>query len=397
MPDEVLEAFVRQYIESQDLPEVVFSWQGGEPTLLGLNFFSKVVELQKQYANGKKVDNAFQTNGMLLDDWWCEFLTEHGFLVGLSIDGPGKLHNRYRVDKRGKPTFEAVMHGLELLRKHKTRFNTLTVVNDTNSRHPLEVYHFLKEVGDGFMQFIPLVERVPEREARDLGLKFGTPPGPVKHDGVSKVTAWSVKPENYAKFTLRIFDEWVRQDVGKVFVQFFDVSLGNWMGVGSGLCQFAPECGFAGAMEHNGDLYACDHYVYPQYRLGNILDTPLAELMESERQRKFGKAKSDTLQAYCMNCDYQFACNGDCPKHRFGQTPEGKPGLSYLCPAYKRIFQHIDPFMRFMANMARAGHAPALIMGHLSQEERLNEGRKVKRNDPCLCGSGKKYKKCCGF
>jgi uncharacterized protein len=395
MPNEVLEAFVRQYIESQDFPKVVFSWQGGEPTLLGLDFFSKVVELQKQYANGKKVNNAFQTNGILLDDRWCEFLTEHGFLVGLSIDGPRKLHNRYRVDKRGKPTFEAAMRGLGFLKKHKTRFNTLTVVNDTNSRHPLEVYHFLREVGEGFMQFIPLVERLPERKARELGLKFEMPPVQGKHNAASKVTAWSVKPEHFGEFYVRIFDQWVRQDVGKVFVQFFDVALGNWMGVGPGLCQFAPECGLAGAMEHNGDLYPCDHYVYPQYRLGNILNTPLAEFMESDQQKKFGKDKSDTLQKYCWNCAFRFACNGDCPKHRFTQTPAGKPGLSYLCPAYKRIFQHMDRFMRFMAYMVRAGRPPALIMEHLTQKERLNKRGEVKRNDPCSCGSGKKYKKCC--
>lgn len=269
MPHDVLEAYVRQYIASQDLPEVMFFWQGGEPTLLGIDFFRKVVGLQKRYANGKKINNAFQTNGVLLDDRWGQFLTEHGFLVGLSIDGPEELHNRYRVDKRGRPTFDAVMRGLEFLRKHKTRFNTLTVVHEANSRQPLEVYRFLKEVGEGFMQFIPLVERMPDEEARTLGLKLGMPPVPGKRQA-HQLTPWSVKPKHFGEFYLQIFDEWVRQDVGKVFVQFFDVALGNWMGVGSGLCQFAPTCGHAGAIEHNGDLYGCDHYVYPNYRLGNI-------------------------------------------------------------------------------------------------------------------------------
>lgn len=397
MSSEVLEAFVRQYIASQDLPEVVFSWQGGEPTLLGIDFFGKVVELQKKYSNGKNVNNAFQTNGVLLDDRWCEFLTKHGFLVGLSIDGPEELHNRYRVDKQGKPTFDAVMNGIAHLKKHKTQFNTLTVVNDDNSRHPLEVYRFLREVCEGFMQFIPLVERIQDEEAKTLDLKLGMPPGPGKQDGASQVTTWSVKPKRFGEFYIQIFDEWVRQDVGKVFVQFFDVALGNWMGVGSGLCSFAPTCGHASALEHNGDLYACDHYVYPRYRLGNILKTPLTELMESGPQHEFGNGKLDALPKYCLDCDVRFACNGDCPKHRFGRTPDGELGLSYLCAAYNCIFHYMDPFMRFMARMAEMGRPPALVMDYLSQQEQPSKWGKVKRNDPCPCGSRKKYKRCCGF
>ncbi|RLC27962.1 MAG: anaerobic sulfatase maturase, partial [Deltaproteobacteria bacterium] len=241
MSSEVLEAFVRQYIALQDAPEVQFTWQGGEPTLLGVELFRRVVELQKKYANGKKVSNSIQTNGILLDDRWCEFLTDNGFLVGLSIDGPRKLHDLYRVDKRQRPTFDRVMRSLEFLKKHDTEFNTLTVVNNANSRYPLEVYRFLKEVGKGFMQFIPLVERKPDKEARELGLELGMPPVPGEKDTTSCVTPWSVKPDQFGEFYVQIFDEWVRQDVGKYFIQFFDVALGNWMGHGSTLCIFAQE------------------------------------------------------------------------------------------------------------------------------------------------------------
>lgn len=396
MSNEVLESFIRQYIASQDFSEVMFSWQGGEPTLLGVNFFRKVIELQKRYANGKKMSNALQTNGVLLDDSWCEFLAENRFLVGLSIDGPRDLHDCFRVDKHQRPTFDSVMKGVEFLKKHNTQFNTLTVVNDINSRQPLKVYRFLKEVGEGFMQFIPLVERKPGKEAKELGLDLSMPPVQSEEDNESSVTEWSVKPGQFGEFYIQIFDEWVRCDVGKVFVQFFDVALGNWMGLGSGLCQFAPTCGHASVLEHNGDLYSCDHYVYPQYKLGNILERPLDELMDSNLQRQFGRNKLDLLPQDCISCEVRFACNGECPKHRFLRTYSREPGLSYLCSAYKRIFGHMDPYMQVMARIVSSGDEASLIMDYVADEDRQKRFKTAKRNEPCPCGSGKKFKNCCG-
>jgi len=276
MSDEMLEEYIRQYIQDQPVPEINFAWQGGEPTLLGMEFFRKVVELQQKYAGGRKISNALQTNGTLLDNEWCEFLAAHKFLIGLSIDGPRELHDQYRVDKRQKPTFDAVMRGLELLRRHKVDFNTLTVVNRANSQQPLEIYRFLKEIGSEFLQFIPLVERRAYAQSNTPGFDFAEPPEP-GHPGdpQSPVTEWSVEAKSYGNFLCAIFDEWVRQDVGRVFVQLFDAALGNWMELGSSLCVFAEKCGAALAIEHNGDLYSCDHYVYPKYHLGNILNQSL--------------------------------------------------------------------------------------------------------------------------
>jgi len=396
MPPDVLEAFIQQYIATQDIPEIGFSWQGGEPTLLGPEFFSRVVELQKKYADGKEITNAIQTNGTLLDDGWGEFLARNNFLVGLSLDGPRELHDLYRVDRQGHPTFDRVMSGAAKLKKHGVKFNILTVVNDANSRRPLEVYRFLKSIGDGFIQFIPLVERHPGKEVRELGLELQTPPLPGEPEAEVSVTPASVRPGQLAEFYFRIFDEWVRQDVGRVFVQFFDVALANLMGLGAGLCQFAPTCGHAGALEHNGDLYACDHYVYPRYRLGNILDRPLGELMDSAGQRRFGLAKRDSLPMECLDCEVRFACNGDCPKHRFKKTAAGEGTLSYLCSAYKLIFKHMSPFMRVMANLLASGREAAGVMAWAKEESRRERLRSISRNDPCVCGSGKKYKKCCG-
>lgn len=363
MSDEVLEAYIRQYISQQDVPEVNFAWQGGEPTLLGTGFFRKVVTLQNQYAQEKKISNAFQTNGTLLDDEWCAFLAENRFLVGLSIDGPPKLHNAYRVDKKGGDSYEKVARGLKLLKKHGVEFNTLTVVNRRNSQKPLEVYRFLKEIGSGFIQFIPLVERLSDVESRELGLDLAMPPLTDANDRDRlPVTDWSVEPGQYGAFLVAIFDEWVKQDVGKVFVQLFDTALGNWIGAGSSLCVFAEKCGTALAMEHNGDVYSCDHYVYPRYKLGNILNGSLREMVDSHQQRKFGNDKSDSLPDYCRKCEVRFACNGECPKHRFLFTPDGEPGLNYLCTAYKRFFNHIDPAMRIMRDLLRQNRAPAEII-----------------------------------
>ena len=362
MSDEVLESYVRQYIAAQNVPEIHFAWQGGEPTLLGVGFFRKVVEFQKKYAGGKTINNAIQTNGTLLDDEWCEFLAEHRFLVGVSVDGPPKLHDAYRVDKKGDATYEKVILGIRRLQKHGVEFNTLTVVNRVNSKKPLEVYRFLKEIGSGFIQFIPLVERLADAEAIKLGLDLAAPPRVDEEGARLPVTEWSVEPEQYGKFLTTIFDEWVKQDVGKVFVQLFDVALGNWMGMGGGLCVFSENCGSALAMEHNGDVYSCDHYVYPRYKLGNLLNQDLGAMAASEEQRAFGQAKSATLPEYCRSCEVRFACHGECPKHRFLRTPDGEAGLNYLCRAYKRFFTHVDPSMRKMAALLQARRPAAEIM-----------------------------------
>lgn len=394
MNDEVLESYIRQYIEAQDVPEIDFAWQGGEPTLLGVEFFAKVVALQKKYAAGKTIRNAFQTNGVLLNDDWGRFLGSNHFLVGLSIDGPAELHDYYRVDKGQQPTFARVMRGIDALKKHHVEFNTLTVVNRKNSYEPLAVYRFLKEVGSGFMQFIPVVERktsfvqIQGVAARDQA----------SSDPESLVTDWSVEAKQYGKFLNAIFDEWVRNDVGKYFVQLFDVALESWVGLESSLCVFRQSCGSAMAIEHNGDLYSCDHFVYPEHKLGNILNASMLDLAESEQQKSFGMAKLDALPAYCQRCDVRFACNGECPKHRFATTPQGEPGLNYLCSAYKSFFNHIDPAMRFMAQELQAGRSPQNVMAWLGAGRKKTVPQKTGtgRNDICICGSGLKYKKCCG-
>ncbi|MCI0538986.1 MAG: anaerobic sulfatase maturase [Verrucomicrobiales bacterium] len=342
MSDEVLESYVRQQIEAQPEGEILFAWQGGEPTLLGVPFFERAVELERRHAQGRPVRNALQTNGTLLDDVWGEFLHREEFLVGLSIDGPQPLHDRYRVDKGSKPTFDRVMQGLSMLRKHAVEFNTLSVIHRENAQKPLEVYRFLKEIGSAFLQFIPLVDRVPGSASRAQGWTHAPPPQ--EHTAKeSQVAAWSVLPEDYGEFLVSIFNEWVRQDVGKTFVQLFDVALGIWMGYPAGLCLFGETCGNAVALEHNGDVFSCDHFVYPEYKLGNLLNTGLGELVGSLKQRSFGRSKADTLPEYCLRCDVRFACNGECPKNRFATTPDGQPGLNYLCPAYKRFFRHVDP------------------------------------------------------
>jgi len=358
----VLESYIRQYIQGQPGEEVHFAWQGGEPTLLGVEFFRQAVMFQRKHAGGKKIHNALQTNGTLLDDGWGEFLASNGFLVGLSLDGPRALHDQYRVDKGRKPTFDSVLKGRDVLRKHGVEFNTLTVVNRANSQAPQEVYRFLKEAGGGFMQFIPLVELRPAGTTA-AGLDFAEPPDPARPEESGEVvTAESVEPGQFGDFLCAIFNEWVRQDVGRVFVQLFDVALGNWMGLGSSLCVFAEKCGTALAVEHNGDVYSCDHYVYPKYRLGNLLNQSLGGMVRSAQQRAFGADKLTSLPNYCRTCEVRFACNGECPKHRFMRTPDGEAGLNYLCPAYKKFFHHIDPHMRAMGQLLHEGRAAAEIM-----------------------------------
>jgi uncharacterized protein len=385
MPDAVLETFVRDYIAAQDVPVVTFAWQGGEPTLLGLDFFRRVVDLQRRHANGRRIENAIQTNGILVDDGWAAFFAEYAFLVGLSIDGPRELHDRYRVDRGGAPTFDRVMKGAEALKRQGAAFNTLTVVHRDNARAPLDVYRFLKEAGSGFLQFIPIVERLdgPGLSQPDVA-------------GVGRVAAWSVDPVDWGGFLCAIFDEWVRHDVGRVFVQMFDVALESWYRGDASLCVFSETCGRALAVEHNGDLYSCDHYVFPAFRLGNMMDTPVGELVSSPAQQRFGDGKRDRLPEFCRRCAVRFACHGECPKNRFVTTPDGEPGLNYLCAGYKRFFTHIDAAMRFMANELAHERAPADVMEWAGAQDRQRAAAAAGRNDPCPCGSGKKFKRCCG-
>lgn len=364
MKPEVLEAYIRDYIAAQPSPVVSFAWQGGEPTLAGIDFFRQVVDLQQRYAQGRTIENALQTNGTLLDDEWGEFLAENRFLVGLSIDGPAHLHDAYRVDKGNQPTFKKVIAGLGLLKKHGVEFNTLTTVHRKNSAQPLEVYRFLRSVGSGYIQFIPIVERdasLAFAEANGLWLA----PPPVPDDGDSpdtQVTEWSVRPADFGRFLCAIFDEWVQRDVGKIFVQHFDAALANWLGRPAGVCVFSETCGRAMAVEHNGDVFSCDHFVYPRYKLGNLLNSSLVQLVDSPKQEAFGLQKSSTLPRYCRECPVRFACHGECPKHRFLSTPDGEPGLNYLCAGYRKFFTHIDSAMRTMSALLTSGRAPADIM-----------------------------------
>jgi uncharacterized protein len=348
MTDETLEAFTRDYIQAQPVPEVVFSWQGGEPTLMGLDFFERAVGFQKTYARpGMRISNTFQTNGTMLTDEWCHFLREHHFLVGLSLDGPAPLHDAFRVNKGGQPTHAAVMAGLDLLRRHRVEYNILATVHAANVEHPLEVYRFLRdEVKTSFIQFIPIVQR-----DNQTGFQEGT-----------RVTDRSVTGRGYGRFLNAIFDEWVSRDVGRMFVQLFDVTLAGWVGQRPGLCIFDETCGRALALEHNGDLYACDHYVEPRYHLGNIGRDALPVLVTSEVQRAFGVTKAAALPGFCRACDVRFLCNGGCPKNRTLQTPDGEEGLNYLCDGYMAFFTHTGSAMRFMADALGAGRAPAEIM-----------------------------------
>jgi uncharacterized protein len=384
MPDDVLETYLRQYIQAQRGPEVDIAWQGGEPTLMGLEFFQRAVELAEQFKRpGQTVRYSMQTNGVLLNADWCRFFRDNRFLIGLSLDGPRALHDAYRVDKGGHGSFDKVMRAARLLQEHQADFNILTTVHAANADYPLEVYRFLRdEVGTQYIQFIPIVER-----ANETGFQEG-----------NTVTERSVGAEQFGRFLMTIFDEWVRRDVGQVFVQTFDVALGNWLGAPPSLCIFAPTCGNALALEHTGDLYSCDHFVEPNYLLGNIKDKPMIELVASDQQRQFGRDKQETLPRYCRECEVRFACHGECPKNRFIETPDGEPGLNYLCAGYKAFFNHIDRPMRIMAQLIRQGRAPAEIMTLLEREEQEFQAglARLGRNEPCPCGSGRKVKHCHG-
>lgn len=363
MSDEVLEAYIKQYCESQNTPEIQFAWQGGEPTMMGVDFFKKAVLLQKKYSAGRPVQNAFQTNGTLIDKEWCKFLAKEQFLIGLSIDGPRHVHDRFRVDRGGKPTFDRVMKTLKLMKAHRVDFNTLTCVTRQNAQYATEIYEFLKGTGSTFLQFIPIIERKPNDESAQMGLQLALPPDLAADDNDDRVMPWTVRPEQYGKFLTDIFDVWVRRDVGTVFVQIFDVMLNAWMGMPPPLCVFAEKCGSAMIIEHNGDLYSCDHFVYPEYRLGNILETPMSDLATSPQQQQFGSDKFDKLPQYCKDCDVFFACHGECPKHRFINTPTGEPGLNWLCEGYKHFMHHIDPYMKTMCQLLRENRPCSEIMG----------------------------------
>jgi uncharacterized protein len=371
MSREVLENYIRDYIAAQPGPVVNFAWQGGEPTLMGVKFFREAVALQKRHANGKQIKNAFQTNGTLLDDEWGHFLAGENFLTGISIDGPRALHDAYRVDRGRRPTFDRVMAGMDVLEKHRVEYNTLATVHHKNVKQAIDVYRFLRKNGSGYLQFIPIVERMPETGPAPHNLTLSPPPEPAARatpadaadaETAARVTPWSVRPTEFGAFLCAIFDEWVTRDVGHVFVQHFDTALGKWADAPGGACVFAETCGRALAVEHNGDVYSCDHYVYPGYRLGNLRDAPLTDLVESPFQQKFGAGKRDTLPRRCRECPVKFACNGDCPKHRFATTPDGEPGISYLCAGLLRFFTHIDSAMTTMTALLRSQHPPAEIM-----------------------------------
>ncbi|WP_286475077.1 anaerobic sulfatase maturase [Methanobacterium sp. CWC-01] len=380
MSDEVLEEYTRQYIGALEIPEVTFAWQGGEPTLMGIEFFKKAIKFQQMYKKpGMKIYNTIQTNGTLLDKDWCEFFRENDFLVGISIDGPRDLHDAYRRDKKGNPSFDRVMHGLKLLKKYEVEFNILSTVNRSNADYPLEVYNFFKEVvGAKHIQFIPIVEMEDS-------------------NGKIKVSDESVLPEQYGKFLSTIFDEWVQKDVGKVYVQIYDAALASWVDYPPSVCLFAPTCGTALIIEHNGDIYSCDHFVDSEHLLGNIMETPMEELVSSSQQFQFGLDKKEKLPQKCVQCDFKFACYGACPKHRFLINETGEKHLNYLCNSYKEFFEHIKWPMEIMTSLLNHNRAPAEVMSILKGDETLKKVfPDIGRNDPCPCGSGLKFKKCHG-
>lgn len=375
MSDETLEAYVRQYLQ-QPSPVVDFAWQGGEPTLMGVDFFRKAVALQQQYCpEGKQVRNMLQTNGTLLNDAWCAFLKEHDFLIGLSIDGPREVHDRYRVDKGGKATFDKVLRGLHCLQKHEVEYNLLCCVHQGNVHDAHAIYDFFQSLGASYWQFIPIVERM---------------------HGTHGVTPHSVTAEQYGDFLVTLFNRWVRNDVGRISIQIIDVALRVHVGLNPGLCIFEETCGSAMALEHNGDLYSCDHFVDPAYLLGNIHDDLLEELVVLPQQQAFGTDKRETLPQYCRDCSVRALCNGGCPKNRFIKTPDGEAGLNFLCAGYKHFFTFVAPYMQAMAAEYRRGRNPAGIMQYLRQNPLAFAPEHIGRNDPCFCSSGRKFKNCCG-
>lgn len=367
MSGETLRAYVRGYIAAQATPEVEFTWQGGEPTLPGVDFFEEAVRLQREYANGKTIRNTLQTNGTLLDDAWCAFLARERFTVGISLDGPRELHDLHRYDKRGRSSFDDVMRGLSLLKQHGVDFNVLVTVSREVSKRPLDVYRFLKEQGVRFIQFNPVVERMPTLADVKRGQTFATPPALRAHDNArtdaaNAVTAQSVEPGAYGEFLIGVFDEWVRRDVGTVHVMNFEWALASWCQLPPSVCLFAPRCGKAAIVEHDGAVYSCDHFMYPEYKLGNLLHDDAGELMRSPAQMAFGAAKEDALPEICRRCEFRFACHGECPKNRFMQSPDGEPGWNYLCPSYLKYFRHVTQYMNAMAQLVSRGLPASAVM-----------------------------------
>ena len=355
MSDEMLEQFTREYIEVQTMNQVLFTWHGGEPLLRSIDFYRKALSLQQKYAGGRRIDNVIQTNGTLLTDEWCEFFAQNHWLVGISIDGPQPDHDHYRLTAAGKPSWKKVMQGIKLLKKHGVEWNAMAVVNAYNANHPLEFYRFFKENGCQFLQFTPIVERLTRHEdGRTLASL-------VDKDEISLSEA-SVAPEQWGYFLCAIFDEWVRKDVGKIFVEIFDCTLANWMGISPGICAYSKECGHAGVMEHNGDVYSCDHFVFPEYKLGNIRDHSLIDMLYGEQQQEFSRLKHSSLPRQCKECDMEFACHGECPKNRFMKDKYGDSGLNYLCPGYYHYYQHVAPYMDYMKQELMSQRPPSNIM-----------------------------------
>ena len=358
MTDEMLEQFTREYIEAQTMPQVLFTWHGGEPLMRSIDFYKKALELQKKYAHGKQIDNVIQTNGTLLTDEWCEFFAQNHWLVGISIDGPQEYHDHYRVTPAGKPSWEKVMQGISLLKKHRVEWNAMAVVNAYNAEHPLEFYHFFRDNGCQYLQFTPIVERLTEHED-------GRTLASLADDREIPLSDASVTPAQWGNFLCTIFDDWVRHDVGKTFVEIFDCTLANWMGVLPGICAYSKECGHAGVMEHNGDVYSCDHFVFQEYKLGNIKDQSLIDMLYGEKQQAFSRLKHTSLPRQCKECDMEFACHGECPKNRFEKDKYGEPGLNYLCQGYYQYYAHVAPYMDFMKRELLAQRPPANIMNVL--------------------------------
>ena len=355
MSDEMLEQFTREYIEAQTMNQVLFTWHGGEPLLRSIDFYRKALSLQQKYAGGRRIDNVIQTNGTLLTDEWCEFFAQNHWLVGISIDGPQPDHDHYRLTAAGKPSWKKVMQGIKLLKKHRVEWNAMAVVNAYNANHPLEFYRFFKENGCQFLQFTPIVERLTRHEdGRTLA-------NLADKDEISLSEA-SVAPEQWGYFLCAIFDEWVRKDVGKIFVEIFDCTLANWMAISPGICAYSKECGHAGVMEHNGDVYSCDHFVFPEYKLGNIRDHSLVDMLYGEQQQEFSRLKHSSLPRQCKECDMEFACHGECPKNRFMKDKYGDSGLNYLCPGYYHYYQHVAPYMDYMKQELMSQRPPSNIM-----------------------------------
>ena len=355
MSNEMLEQFTREYIEAQTMNQVLFTWHGGEPLLRSIDFYRKALSLQQKYAGGRHIDNIIQTNGTLLTDEWCEFFAQNHWLVGISIDGPQPYHDHYRLTAAGTPSWQKVMQGIKLLKKHGVEWNAMAVVNAYNVNHPLEFYRFFKENGCQFLQFTPIVERQTRHED-------GRTLASLADKNEISLSEASVAPEQWGYFLCAIFDEWVRKDVGKIFVEIFDCTLANWMGVSPGICAYSKECGHAGVMEHNGDVYSCDHFVFPEYKLGNIRDQSLIDMLYGEQQQEFSRLKHSSLPRQCKECDMEFACHGECPKNRFMKDKYGDSGLNYLCPGYYHYYQHVAPYMDYMKQELMAQRPPSNIM-----------------------------------